>query len=127
MIWTEQQTSTLKLMHADGHSAGSIALKLGVSRGTVAGKARRLGIVGWKSTKCAWDARPGALDPVSWERRRQIKALDPPPPPVPAAIPPKLRHIHPPAEKALSKTELRRLFERAWINTATGGKNARSG
>src|ERR1035437_8269099 len=113
MIWTEDQLDALRRMHADGHSAGSIALEIGVTRGSISGMARRIGIFKWRSTKRAWYPPPGKLTSVPHEERRRLKALEPPPVPTPRqerdkrleAIPPALRHLRPAPARAMSKDD----------------------
>ena len=50
MSWTGDRVATLKKLWADGHSASTIATKLGeVTRNAVIGKVHRLGLAGRKS------------------------------------------------------------------------------
>lgn len=135
MSWTPQKIDIIRRQHANGCSAGIIALELGTSRNAVVSKARQIGITRWNSTTRAYGAPPGALGPKPRAQRQERKALEPPPIPTSiqerdkllATIPHKLRHLQRAPAKKLSKAEMRQMLEQAWINTAAGVDSARSG
>ena len=76
--WTEDRIAKLKALWHDGKSAGVIAAEMShmygcsISRNSIIGKVKRMGLDGRKTTKSRPGARSQSTTPVDWDERRLV-------------------------------------------------------
>jgi GcrA cell cycle regulator len=108
--WTSDRVARLKSMWAQGASATVIGDELGLTRCAVLGKVNRLHLT---RPETGDRPRPKAMR-KTYRRRASVRRRPDYQAAVPASPPPR----RPPKKEEPTKSELRRLFEAAWCNTA---------
>lgn len=75
--WTEERVENLKTQWAEGHSAGTIGLNLGITRSAVLGKVHRLGLASRKTVTFKQTEKTAQLDWRGLPKRKSPKRKPP--------------------------------------------------